>query len=154
MTKIRKGFFWTWGVATVLLALFAWWQTSRLASVSADREQIRHKTLSTLLTQAATLLDNAADQVRASNFGTAQSTAGAAIALFDAAAPVAEGEATEEVQTRSEQVTSIRASMNEGDPGKVAVEQLRTEAVRTRDILQKLTGKDTEGDTSGGPGGQ
>jgi|GEM_PF-1354825 hypothetical protein len=137
MAKIKKGFFWTWAIATVLLVLFAWWQTGRLKTAAAERDQMRSQTISTLLGQAEGLLDSAADQVQAKNYGTAQSTAGAAIAMFEAGAQVADEELAREITERADQTTRLRASINEGDPEGSTADLLRSEATQTREMARQ-----------------
>lgn len=137
MAKIKKGLFWTWGIATVLLVLFAWWQTGRLKTAAAERDQVRRQAISTLLGQAEGLLDSAADEVQAKNYGTAQSTAGAAIAMFEAAAQVADGKLAKDITARADQATRLRASINEGDSEGSTADLLRSEATQTREMARQ-----------------
>jgi hypothetical protein len=136
MTRGRKIFYGAWTALTVLLVLFGWVQTKRLEAVSAERDRLRAQTTAALLSEAQSILDEAADQTGRLNLGNAQAGTGSAISLLKAAERVAPPGTGAAIAERIKALEDIRSALLQGDPGKTASGDLKREASMLRELLK------------------
>lgn len=98
--------------------LFGWVQTKRLEAVSAERDRLRAQTTAALLSEAQSILDEAADQTGRLNLGNAQAGTGSAISLLKAAERVAPPGTGAAIAERIKALEEIRAPCFRATPGR------------------------------------
>ncbi len=137
MSKGRKIFYGVWAGVTVVAILFGWVQTQRLARASAERESIRAETVAALLSEAQSVLDEAAEQTGALNLGNAQAGIASAVSLLQAAGRIAPPEQARAIEERIKAAQEIRAAVLQGDREKNAAGDLKREASLVRELMKQ-----------------
>ncbi len=138
MTKLKKVFYSIWAGLTLVLALFGWWQTQRLNTVSTERDRIQYTSLRTLLDESQRMLDIAARQVTGSPNERTQATSSVAtsLTLLDAASKSADTRTATDIRTEWDALSNLRSEVASSDPGAEVGETLRKEADKVRKITQ------------------
>ncbi len=137
VSKGRKIFYGVWAGVTVVAILFGWVQTQRLARASAERESIRAETEAALLSEAQSVLDEAAEQTGALNLGNAQAGIASAVSLLQAAGRIAPPEQARAIEERIKAAQEIRAAVLQGDREKNAAGDLKREASLVRELMKQ-----------------
>jgi len=136
VSKGKKIFYGVWAGITVLLLLFGWIQTNRLRSVYAERDRIRAETVAALLSEAQSILDEAADQTGSLNLGNAQAGIASAASLLKAAERIATRDISRAIAERIKALEEIRSAVLQGDTAKTAAGDLKREASLLRELLK------------------
>ncbi len=136
MSQSKKIFYGVWAAITAILLLFGWIQTNRLKSISAERDRIQAETVAALLSEAQSILDEAADQTGRLNLGNAQAGIASAVSLLKAAERISTRDAASAIRERMKAVEEIRAAVLQGDAAKTASGDLKREASLLRELLK------------------
>lgn len=131
-SKVKRTLLIIWAVVTVAAILLAWIQTTRLQTSTRELERVQSQTQEVLLTRAQEMLDTASGQAANRNLGNAETNTDAAIALLEAAADVADDDASESISQQAAEIRQTRGLLIQGDEQRQASGDLKRQASEVR----------------------
>lgn len=139
MNKAKKIFYLVWAVVTLILLLLVWWQRGQLRSLAIQRDRIRYQSMTTLLEEAAQMLDDSARYTAQGQSDQAARAVDVSLALLDAAGKAAESRQAGTIRDQWEEVQGLRPDVFKPARPDELQKQLRREAAGVRDLLRAVT---------------